>query len=178
MTHGGPAASRPPQLPVRRRHSNLATLIHPPNHRLHRRDNHPEPLEHHPVARRPSPRMQRDPLFHVRPFRASVAQMEDVASYLAGDRAPGIADRAGDAVAFCAGQAPGSAARGLALFLHVLVEDEDIAALDAAAAAVADGVAAAHDDVDGARAFGAADEKMLGALGRGGLGEEEQSEQG
>ena len=122
--------------------------------------------------------MQRDPLFHARPFRAAVVEVEDVASDLAGDRAPGVADRAGDAVAGRSGQAPGSAARGLALFLDVLVEDEDIAALDAAAAAVADGVAAAHDDADRARALGAADEKMLGALGRGGLGEEEQSEEG
>lgn len=104
--------------------------------------------------------------------------MEDVAPHFAGDRAPGVADRAGDAVAGCADQAPGSAAGGLALFFDILVEDEDVAALDAAAAAVADGVAAAHHDSDGARAFGAADEEMLGAQSGGGLGEEEEAEQG
>src|SRR5690606_24096817 len=72
-------------------------------------------------------------------------------------------------------QAPGPAARGPACLMDRLVEDEDIAPLDAPAALVADGVAAAHHDAGRARAFGTADEEMFGALADG-LGDEQKAE--
>src|SRR5205085_6891632 len=48
---------------------------------------------------------------------------------------------------------------------------------DPAAAMVADGATALHDDIGGAAADGAADEEVLGALGGGRLREQEKGEE-